>query len=65
MHQPPVKPHPSLYLGYQVYPAAPGPATDVIEPVVVVGGGPVGLTTALLLARAGVRCVLLESEQQV
>ena len=65
MHQPPVKPHPSLYLGYQVYPAAPGPATDEVEPVVVAGGGPVGLTTALLLARAGVRCLLLESEQQV
>ena len=31
----------------------------------VVGAGPIGLTTALLLARQGVRCVVLESEQQV
>lgn len=32
-------------------------------PVVVVGGGPVGLTTSLLLSRYGVRHVLLERHQ--
>ena len=65
MHQATVVPHPSLYFDYQVFPAAARPATAGVEAVVVVGAGPVGLTTALLLARAGVHCVLLESEQQV
>ena len=59
------QPHPSLYFKYRIYPAPPHPAHDVVEPVVVVGAGPVGLTTALLLARAGVRCVVLAAEQQV
>ena len=31
-------------------------------PVVIVGGGPVGLALALALGRAGVRCVLLERQ---
>ena len=65
MHQATTTPHPSLYFDYQVHPAAALPAVDRVEPVLIVGGGPVGLTTALLLARAGVRCVLLQAEQQV
>ncbi len=65
MHQPLSTPHPSIYFNYKVYPAAPCPTADAIEPVLIVGAGPVGLTTALLLAKAGVRCVLLASEQQV
>ena len=32
-------------------------------PVVIAGGGPVGMTTALLLARHGVGSVVLEAEQ--
>ncbi|MEG2049875.1 MAG: FAD-dependent monooxygenase, partial [Comamonas sp.] len=35
------------------------------HPVVIVGTGPVGLTTALEMARHGQRCVVLESELQV
>lgn len=33
-------------------------------PVVIAGGGPVGMTTALLLARHGVGSVVLEAEQE-
>ena len=65
MHQPFATPHPSIYFNYKVYPAAPCPKADAIEPVLIVGAGPVGLTTALLLAKAGARSVVLESEQQV
>ncbi|MDD1965868.1 FAD-dependent oxidoreductase [Pseudomonas sp. NPDC089407] len=38
---------------------------ETIEGVVVVGGGPVGLLTALKLGKAGVRVVVLESESGV
>lgn len=47
---------------------APGrPATDGVEraSVVIVGGGPVGLATALGLARQGVRSVLIEADDGV
>ena len=50
----------------RVYP--PGkPAGDGIEqvPVLIVGGGPVGLATALGLARHGVRSVLIEADDGV
>ncbi len=65
MHQALDTPHPSLYFDYKVYPAAPRPAVAVVQPVLIVGAGPVGLSTALLLARHGVRCVVIEAEQQV
>ncbi|WP_235366279.1 FAD-dependent oxidoreductase [Caballeronia zhejiangensis] len=38
---------------------------ETLEGVVVVGGGPVGLLTALKLGRAGVKVVVLESEPSV
>ena len=64
MHQVQTTPHPSVYFDYKVYAASPRPV-NMAASVVIVGAGPVGLTTALLLARQGVRSVLIESEQQV
>jgi 3-(3-hydroxy-phenyl)propionate hydroxylase len=67
MHQPHAQPRPSIYYPYQVFdPWLPSRAAGVERHgVVVVGAGPIGLVTALLLARHGVRCVVLESERQV
>lgn len=66
MHQPHAEPRRSLYFDYQVHAAAAPQAADPNEtPVVVVGGGPIGLVTALGLAQQGVRCLLLTSELQV
>ncbi|MDD0812053.1 FAD-dependent monooxygenase [Curvibacter sp. RS43] len=67
MHQPCEQARRSLYYDYRVHaawrPSAHGPQAR--QAVVVVGSGPVGLTAALGLAQAGVRCVVLESELQV
>ena len=66
MHQPDTQPRRSIYFDYRIHPAAPRPAAGIdAAPVVVVGAGPIGLALALDLARHGVRCVLLEAEQQV
>jgi 3-(3-hydroxy-phenyl)propionate hydroxylase len=65
MNQAEIQPHKSLYFNYQVYPAARRPVTDEVAKVVVIGAGPVGLTTALLLAKFGVPCELIEAERQV
>jgi 3-(3-hydroxy-phenyl)propionate hydroxylase len=68
MHQPETQPRPSIWYRYQVHPFRRPPELDgaaAAVPVVVVGGGPIGMLTALQLARQGCRCVLLESELQV
>jgi 3-(3-hydroxy-phenyl)propionate hydroxylase len=65
MHQAATEPLRSLYFDYQVYPAAPCPASAQKARVVVAGAGLIGRATALALAKLGVPCVLLEAEQQV
>lgn len=53
----------SLYFNYPVFPARRVPELDGIAaryPVVIVGAGPIGMTAALVLARYGIRCVILD-----
>lgn len=67
MHQPFAEPRRSIYYQYQVHQpwlASRHPGGQN-HPIVIVGTGPVGLTTALEIARHGQRCVVLESELQV
>lgn len=67
MHHASDQPRASIYYDYQVHdawlPSAHGHQPR--QPVVIAGGGPVGMTCALELARHGVRAVVLESERQV
>jgi 3-(3-hydroxy-phenyl)propionate hydroxylase len=71
MHQPLPTPRPSIYYPYRVFEAwLPNNDRGLAEPceperIVIVGCGPVGLTTALELARHGVASIVLESELQV
>ncbi|EFI61904.1 MULTISPECIES: FAD-dependent monooxygenase [Comamonas] len=67
MHQPFAEPRRSIYYQYQVHQPwlASRKPGEQSHPIVIVGTGPVGLTTALEIARHGQRCVVLESELQV
>ncbi len=68
MHQPAATPHDSIWYSYRVFPfRRPAELEGVAgrQPVVIVGAGPIGLLTALNLARFGVPSVVLEAEQQV
>jgi 3-(3-hydroxy-phenyl)propionate hydroxylase len=62
----PFKPYP---FAPRRYPAAVPPLVDGRDPqtraVAIVGGGPVGMTLALALARQGVRSVLIEADDSV
>ncbi|MGE8541918.1 MAG: FAD-dependent monooxygenase, partial [Acinetobacter sp.] len=67
MHNPATEPRKSLYYNYQVYPyfhTAEADAADD-QTVTVVGAGPIGMTVALLLAKQGVKVILLTAEQQL
>ncbi|MGC2319020.1 MAG: FAD-dependent monooxygenase [Bradyrhizobium sp.] len=53
----------SLYFNYPNFPARHVPELDGIavrHPVVIVGAGPIGMTGALVLARYGIRSVLID-----
>lgn len=68
MHTPDTQPRSSVFYTYEIHPfRAPQELSGVAGrvPVAVVGAGPVGLLTAIELARYGVASVVLEAELQV
>ena len=67
MHFPETQPRKSLYYSYEVYPYFHS-HEDIVadaDTVTVVGAGPIGMANALLLAKQGVKVILLSSEQQL
>ncbi|WP_095588046.1 FAD-dependent monooxygenase [Actibacterium ureilyticum] len=53
---------------YKPFPFVPPPGLNATEPqhqVIIVGAGPVGLATGLLLAQAGIKAVILEANNVV
>lgn len=67
MHIPDAQPRPSVFYDYRLYPAF-DPAARSDRPqasVVIVGAGPIGMLTALDLARFGVASIVLEQDRQV
>lgn len=67
MHFPAIEPRKSLYYQYQVFPyfhSDEHVKTDD-RTVTIVGAGPIGMTTALLLAKQGIKVILLSAEQQL
>lgn len=67
MHKPTTKPRPSLYYSYQVYPYFHSHTNLQADSntVTIVGAGPIGMSTALLLAKQGISVILLSAEQQL
>ena len=70
MHTPSTQPRKSIYYQYKVQPFITpkehsNTSTVIKHPIVIIGAGPAGLTTAINLAKMGVKSVILESEQQV
>ncbi len=68
MHQPQTIPERSLYFDYPVFPFERPPemaGMTAAHPVLVVGGGPVGLAAALELARHGVEVTVIEADESV
>ena len=67
MHQPHTRTD-SLYFEYPIYPFVRPPemeGTQPLHPVVIAGGGPSGLIAALELARFGIKCVVIETDETV
>jgi len=68
MHVPSSDPWPSVFYNYQVHAYRRTPDMDTgraAAPVVIVGGGPIGLLSAIDLSRFGVASILLEQDLQV
>ncbi|MGP8119000.1 MAG: FAD-dependent monooxygenase [Xanthobacteraceae bacterium] len=68
MHLPEAQPRSSIFYDYRIHPFRRPPELDgkrSAAPVVIVGAGPIGMLTAIDLARLGVRSILLEQELQV
>lgn len=68
MHRPDVTPRSSVFFRYAVHPFSRPREMDGYagrQRVLVVGAGPVGMLTALALARLGVPSVIVESEAQI
>jgi len=68
MHTPETTPRASVFYDYKIHPFRHPPelaGAKSTAPVVIVGAGPIGMLTAINLARFGVPTILLEQECQV
>ncbi|WP_201574688.1 FAD-dependent monooxygenase [Psychrobacter sp. H8-1] len=67
MHFPTQLPRQSLYFDYQVYPYyhSQQDTQSDDQTVTLVGGGLMGMTTAIMLAKYGVKVILITDEQQL
>jgi 3-(3-hydroxy-phenyl)propionate hydroxylase len=68
MHSPSSEPRASVFYNYKIHPYRHSPDRDsgrAGAPVVIVGAGPIGLATAIDLARFGVASIVLDEDLQV